>query len=145
MSIGGYGQQSQYRKTQIDTASPEDLVLMLYDGALRFLGHALDAFGRDDHEQVNNNLVRVQAIIGELLATLDHDRGGEIAKNLARLYLFFLDRLADANVRKDPAPAQAVKPLLEDLRNTWVEAMKKHVQSGPNSGPGKPAKLNLAV
>ena len=144
MSISAYGQPSQYRKTQIDTASPEDLVLMLYDGALRFLGQALDGFAQNDHEQVNNNLVRTQAIIGELLSTLDHERGGDIAKNLARLYLFFLDRLADANVRKDPEPARAVKPLIEELRNTWAEAMKKHLQSNPSQATPRP-KLNLAV
>lgn len=144
MSTVGYPNQSQYRKTQIDTARPEDLVLMLYDGALRFLGQAREAFERDDREAINNHLLRVQAIIGELLTTLDHERGGEIAKNLARLYLFFLDKLSAANVNKDPIPVDEIRPLLEDLRNTWAEAMKKAASSAPPAG-ARVSRLNVAV
>ncbi|HEY9071288.1 MAG TPA: flagellar export chaperone FliS [Candidatus Ozemobacteraceae bacterium] len=138
-------QQDSYRKTQIDTASPEALILMLYDGALRFMSQADEAFEAHNNEQISNMLLRVQAIIAELLTSLDKEKGGEIAINLERLYLFFLEKLADSNVRKDPLPMRQIKPLIEDLRNTWAEAMKLNAKN-PVTPPQPPRpRLNVAV
>lgn len=139
-----YTQNAAYRKTQIETASPEALILMLYDGALRFIGQAEIAFEEKNLEQTSNLLLRIQAIFAELMTALDKDKGGEIAVNLERLYVFFLEKLGEANVKKDPAPMLEIKPLVQNLRNTWEQAMQKHQSSPQINNPPRP-RLNMAV
>ncbi|GAB4268706.1 MAG: flagellar export chaperone FliS [Candidatus Rifleibacteriota bacterium] len=138
-----YNQNTAYRKTQIETASPEALILMLYDGALKFMTQAEIAFEEKNLEQINNLLLRIQAIFTELLTALDKEKGGEIAVNLERLYIFFLEQLSEANVKKDVKYLLEIKPLVLDLRNTWEQAMQKH-QSSTTSAPPRP-RLNVAV
>ena len=138
-----YTQNTAYRKTQIETASPETLILMLYDGALRFMGQAEIAFEEKNIEQISNLLLRVQAIFAELMTALDKEKGGEIAVNLERLYVFFLEKLGEANVKKDVKPMLEIKPLVQNLRNTWEQAMQKHQTSG-QVVPPRP-RLNVAV
>lgn len=139
-----YNQNAAYRKTQIETASPEALILMLYDGALRFISQAEIAFEDKNLEQTSNLLLRVQAIFSELMTSLDKDKGGEIAENLERLYVFFLEKLGEANIKKDPAPMLEIKPLIQNLRNTWEQAMQKHQSSPQANNPPRP-RLNMAV
>ncbi|HOI89505.1 MAG TPA: flagellar export chaperone FliS [Candidatus Rifleibacterium sp.] len=138
-----YTQNTAYRKTQIETASPETLILMLYDGALRFMGQAEIAFEEKNIEQISNLLLRVQAIFAELMTALDKEKGGEIAVNLERLYVFFLEKLGEANVKKDVKPMLEIKPLVQNLRNTWEQAMQKH-QTSAQVVPPRP-RLNVAV
>ncbi len=138
-----YTQNTAYRKTQIETASPETLILMLYDGALRFMGQAEIAFEEKNIEQISNLLLRVQAIFAELMTALDKEKGGEIAVNLERLYVFFLEKLGEANVKKDVKPMLEIKPLVQNLRNTWEQAMQKH-QTSVQVVPPRP-RLNVAV
>ncbi|GAB1352965.1 flagellar export chaperone FliS [Erysipelotrichia bacterium] len=138
-----YTQNTAYRKTQIETASPETLILMLYDGALRFMGQAEIAFEEKNLEQISNLLLRVQAIFAELMTALDKEKGGEIAVNLERLYVFFLEKLGEANVKKDVKPMLEIKPLVQNLRNTWEQAMQKH-QTSAQVVPPRP-RLNVAV
>lgn len=125
----GKVQNDAYKKTQIETATPENLILMLYDGALRFMGQAEEAFKEKNLEKISNLLLRVQAIFTELMTSLDKEKGGDIAVNLERLYLFFLRQLSDANIKKDPEPMLAIKPLVVDLRNTWEQAMQINQQT----------------
>ena len=141
--MGYPSQPESYRKTQIDTASPEMLILMLYEGALRFMTSTEEAFEKKNLEGISNGLLRIQAIIAELLTSLDKEKGGEIAVNLERIYLFFLERLSEANLKKDPAPMRQIKPLIEDLRNTWAEVVKKHAKNGPQNTSAQ--RLNIAV
>ncbi len=122
-------QNDAYKKAQIETATPENLILMLYDGALRFMGQAEEAFKEKNLEKISNLLLRIQAIFTELMTSLDKEKGGDIATNLERLYLFFLRQLTDANIKKDPAPMLAIKPLVQDLRNTWEQAMQINQQT----------------
>ena len=117
-------QNDAYKKTQIETATPENLILMLYDGALRFMGQAEEGFKEKSIEKISNNLLRVQAIFTELMTSLNKEQGGEIATNLERLYLFFLRQLSESNIKKDPTPMLQIKPLIQDLRNTWEQAMQ---------------------
>lgn len=138
-------QPDSYRKTQIESAPPEVLILMLYDGALRFMGQAEEGFAQKNNEKINNNLVRVQAIISELLTSLDKEKGGDIAKNLERLYVYFLGRLTDANVNKDLAPVLEVKPMIEDLRNTWAEAMKVAAKNKQSPTLTPTSRLNISA
>src|SRR4051794_32490327 len=98
-----------YRQTQAQTAAPGELVVMLYRGAIRFVATAVEAIDKRDVEAAHTNLLKAQAIVAELLGTLDPERGGEIARNLASIYEYLNRRLMEANLRKDVVPAREVE------------------------------------
>ncbi|MCU0793099.1 MAG: flagellar export chaperone FliS [Opitutaceae bacterium] len=117
-----------YQAQSILTASPGQLVLLMYDGALRFLAQARAAFAlpEDDFtriQKINTSLVRAQAILAELRANLDFASGGEIATNLDRLYDYHLRRLHEANLRKDESAVAEVEGLVRTLRDGWAEML----------------------
>ncbi len=110
-----------YRQQSVMTASPGQLVVMLYDGALRFLLQAAIAMRADDHVLADAKLRRAEAIIDELHATLDKDRGGEIASRLEGIYVFCKRHLIEARIERDPAMIEKVSALLGELREAWAE------------------------
>ena len=112
-----------YRETQIKTANQIRLIVMLYDGAIRHLNLALDAFAEKHrrYDAVNNHIIAAQDILSELTASLDFDKGGQLARNLFSLYSFMNRRLLEANLKKDPAPITEVKRHLGELREAWDE------------------------
>lgn len=112
----------QYRQSQILTTPPEELVIMLYDGAIRFIRKAKNAIEQKDIEQVHNNLVRAEEIISELMSNLDMRI--EVSSNLYSLYDYIYNRLTEANLQKDPAILDEVLALIQDLRDTWDQAIK---------------------
>ena len=117
-----------YQTQSILTASPGQLVLLLYDGALRFMAQARAAFAlpADDLsriQKINTSLLRAQAVILELRANLDPKAGGELAGNLDRLYDYHLRRLQECNLRKDEAPLIEVERLVRSLREAWAEML----------------------
>jgi flagellar protein FliS len=116
-----------YREIQIKTANQIRLIVMLYDGAIRHINLALEAFseGHKRFDEINNHLVAAQDILSELMASLDFERGGTLAKNLFSLYSFMNRLLLDGNVRKDLEAIRKVKDLLADLREAWVEISAK--------------------
>jgi flagellar protein FliS len=128
-----------YRKVATQTASPAHLVLMLYDGAIGFLERALAGFECTDpgqlNEAVNNNIVRAQAIILEMNATLDMQAGGEISSNFRRLYNYLHTRLRDANHRKTKEPIMETLSRLRILRDSWAQMLR----SGANNPNQRPA------
>src|SRR5260221_14052884 len=97
-----------YRKVATQTASPGQLVLMLYEGAIRFLEKSLTGFAHEDPLEfnltINNNILRAQAIINEMNVTLNMEAGGEILTNFRRLYDYFYPRRRGAKVRKQKGP-----------------------------------------
>ena len=117
-----------YVNDSIGTAGPAQLVLALYDGALgaieraRILLEAAPASPPASVETVHTQLLKAQRIVAELNVTLDHDRGGDIAANLAGLYDFCLRYLVEANLTKDPAKLPPVTDVLRGLRQAWAEA-----------------------
>lgn len=113
----------QYQQNSIMLASPQKLVLMLYDGAVRFIKTAREAMEKKDYEGSNYNLIRAQDIISELNCSLDMNY--DISRNLRSLYNFINEKLIEANIKKDAAVLDEVEPLLEDLRETWYEASKR--------------------
>ena len=115
----------KYKNTQVETADSGKLLLMLYDGAIKFAKSAKQAMKEEDYETVNNKLNRVQAIIAELHSTLDMEKGGEIAENLELLYDYMNRRLITANVDKTLEPLEEVLGMLEELRETWQQAVEK--------------------
>ncbi len=115
----------QYKQNQYETASQEQLLLMLYNGAIKFSKQARQGLEDEDYELVNNKLKRVQAVINELMVTLDMEQGGEIAENLYSLYEYMNRRLIQANIRKDKEIIDEVLDLLTDLKEGWEGAVKK--------------------
>lgn len=127
-----------YQAQSILTASPGQLVLMLYDGALRFIAQARAGIAQPEDspgriERINAAILRAEAIIAELRANLNPKDGGELAENLDRLYDYHLRRLFEANLRKSDEPLLEVETLLGELREGWVEML----HAGPRS-PGQP-------
>lgn len=118
----GINPYTQYQRTQIETADQGKLLLMLYEGALRFLGRARKALQDEDPEASNNNLVRVQDIVAELMASLDLE-AGEVAASLFRLYEYMHYLLVQANIQKDAGPLDQVENMLVELKEAWKEAL----------------------
>lgn len=114
-----------YRETQAQTAAPGELVVMLYQGAIRFVGAGIDAIENKDLAAAHTGLVKAQAIVSELAETLDMERGGEIARNLASIYEFMSRRLVEANVSKHSKPAREVQMLLRELLPAWQAAARQ--------------------
>lgn len=120
----------QYKQTQIETAPKEEILLMLYDGAVRFLHKAKEGFAEKNIEKQHNNIVKVQNIITEFESTLDMEAGGEFAKNLFNLYEFMSAQLLIANVKKNEQALDIVIKHMTSLRDTWREAIKNFKASG---------------
>jgi flagellar secretion chaperone FliS len=115
-----YARPQAYREASVMTASPEQLVVMLYDGAGRFLRQAETAMnGGGTWLQASEKLSRAEAIIDELLATLDMD-AGEIAERLQAIYVFCKTRLIEARLERDPGRVDQVARLLASLREAWA-------------------------
>ena len=109
-----------YRQQSIMTASPGQLVVMLYDGALRFLGQAAVAMRAEEPLLCDQKLRRAEAIIDELHLTLDKERGGEIASRLEGIYVFCKRRLLEARSERDADMVDKVAELLGELREAWA-------------------------
>jgi len=129
-----YGFARAYQTQSVLTASPGQLVLMLFDGALRFLSQAQDSFASDESnpkrvEQINGSLVKAQNILIELRATLNLEAGGDYASNLDRLYEYYIRRLFEANVKKRVEPVIEVERLLRQVRDGWAEMLRKEEAS----------------
>ncbi len=116
-----------YRQVATKTATPGQLVLMLFDGALRFLDKALVGFDLDDPLEsnlaINNNILKAQEILRELNMSLNMERGGEFAATMRRLYNYYDLQLSQSNLKKDPAGVQLVIRLLSVIRGAWAEML----------------------
>jgi len=119
----------KYRATKVETAGQVDLVVMLYQGAVRFTRLAIAAMEQKDPKTAHTNLVRAQDIIVELLGSLNRDAGGQIAGQLASVYDYCFRRLVAANIHKDPAPAREVVGILRDLGTAWQEIAAQQRQA----------------
>ncbi len=108
-----------YRKSQVTTASPTQLVAQLYQGAITFVERAIQAMDQRDVEKTNDSLIRAQAIVSHLRATLNRE-AGPLALQLDGLYDYFFRQLVLANVNKDPRPAREVLGYLRDLHAAWL-------------------------
>lgn len=112
----------QYKENNIKTASTENLTLMLYDGALKFINQGKLFIKEKNISEANAAIQRAQDIIQELNMTLDMQY--DISENLRRIYDYILSRLVDANIGKNEEILDEVAELIRDLRDTWKEAMK---------------------
>ncbi|ETT41081.1 flagellin-specific chaperone flis [Paenibacillus sp. FSL R5-192] len=121
----------QYRKSSVQTSSPGQLLIMLYDGAIRFVRTALDGLGTKDYEKVSLNLGKAQTIVSELAVTLD--QSSDIAENLNALYEYINFLLIDANTKKTSEPAEEALGYLKELKETWVQVNKMVSSSEPGA------------
>ncbi len=117
----------KYLETQVRTASQEQLLLMLIDGAIRFSEQAKGKLAEKDLEGAHHLLIRGQRIMVELVTSLSREIGDEIYGNLVRLYNFVYFRLVRANVQHAPEPIDEALRILGSLRQTWAEAIEKSV------------------
>lgn len=115
-----------YNNSKIMTASPAELTLMLYDGAIKFCNIAIMGIEEKNIEKAHVNIKKVEAIIGEFVATLDHKY--EVAKDFENVYNYILDRLVLANIKKDKEILEEVLGHLRTMRDTWKQVMELSVQ-----------------
>lgn len=122
-----------YRQQRILNAPPEHLTLMLYNGCLRFIDDGREALEKRDYENANNILQKAQRIISEFRLTLNFDY--EISHQLLPIYNYIYDRLVEGNIKSDLAQIDEAKRLVTELRDVWVDAMKKaRIEKGEGSG-----------
>lgn len=112
-----------YKQQQIMTASPEELTLMLYNGAIRFVTESIQAIGQKDMERAHKKNMRAQDIVRELMSSTDTQY--ELSHDWLRLEEYILYRLVQGNIQKDVAQLEEAKKLLTEFRDTWVEVIKQ--------------------
>ena len=113
----------EYQRNKILTASPAEITLMLYEGAIKFCNIAIMAIEQDDMEKAHINIMKTQRIIEEFRNTLD--RKYQVAEEFDKIYVYVLQRLFEANIKKDKAVLEEVNTHLRSLRDTWKEVMKR--------------------
>lgn len=111
-----------YQNNSVQTASPGELTLMLYNGCLKFIGLARTAIELKNTEQKNTNLLKAQKIIQELMVTLNMDL--EISKSMMQMYDYINRRLIEANIQSDVTILDEVEDYVTDFRNTWKEVIQ---------------------
>ena len=116
-----------YANNKIMTASPAELTLMLYEGAIKFCNLAMEAIDAKDIQTAHENIMKVEHIVEEFQATLDHRY--PVAKDFDNVYSYLLERLKEANLKKDKEIMEEVTKHLRTMRDTWKEVMK-HGRSG---------------
>jgi len=109
----------EFESNEISTADQKQLIVMLYDGAIRFLNKAKDNMSFETYDIVNTNILKAQDILTELMLSLDVENGGEIADNLFNIYSFLKKQLIEANVKKNNDNIISVISLMKDLRDAW--------------------------
>lgn len=112
-----------YNNSKIQTATPAELTLLLYEGAIEFTNIAIVAMEKNDVQKAHDNIMKTEKIIEEFQATLDHKY--PVAKDFEAVYSYLLKRLFDANIRKDPEILEEVLRHLRTMRDTWKEVMAK--------------------
>lgn len=112
----------QYKSNSINTATPEELTMMLYNGLVKFLMQAQSAIDAKNIEKANNGIIKAQAIIIEFMTTLDMNY--EVSQNMELLYDYMYRQLTQANLKKDNVIVEDVLRIAKELRDTWSQAMK---------------------
>lgn len=115
-----------YNNSKLMTASPGELTLMLYEGAIKFCNIAIVAIEHNDIQKAHTNIVKVENIIEEFRATLDHKY--PVAEDFEKVYVYIYDRLVEANMKKDKDILEEVLKHLRTMRDTWKEVMVRAKQ-----------------
>ena len=138
-----YAKASTYKSTSVNTSSPADLVLMLYEGILRFLNNARGGFNIKDpveyHQTINENLQKAQAIIRELRSCLDVEKAGEFGETMTGLYDYFDRRLQEANMEKTQAPIDEIYDRMTVIRDAWDEMVQREIKGAVSAQQPEPS------
>lgn len=131
-----------YKETQIETASPVKLIVILYEIIINSIEQAKSYMAEKKYDLVNKELSRAQDGIIELIAALDFERGGDIAKNLYSIYLFCSRRLFEGNIEKNPQMLDEVKNILSNLKEAWekISTMVSEETTTQRQSPKEPTK-----
>ncbi len=124
----------EYQKNEVSTSNQGKLVLMMYDGALKFTRLSLQYMDAGDIAGKSTYLRKAQDIVNELSLSLNMDKGGEIAQQLESLYRFVLNQMTLATIKNDRAALETVLKVLEPLREAWEQVFR----SGPEPSPDSP-------
>ena len=137
--MSNYGNyQNAYKKASVNTLDQTKLIIMLYDGAIKNASFAVEHMKSGQIEKVHDCLIKTKNIVTELMATLNMDRGGDIAKNLQSLYSYMFSQLIEANMNKKTEPVVIVIDLLKELRAAWTQInSKKKNDAKRQNTPGK--------
>ena len=117
----------KYKTNSLQTVSPQRIVLMLYDATIKNINIAVKKIEEKDFVTSNKKIQKAQDIIMELMLSLDKEKGGEIATNLAALYDYWYRRLIEGNIKKDKETLLQVAAMVKDIRNSWEIAMTKEL------------------
>ncbi len=124
------GAYTQYNNSKILTASPAELTLMLYEGAIKFCNVAIGAIEHQDIQKAHNNIVKTEKIIDYLRQTLDMKY--PVAQDFENIYVYLSQRLVEANMKKDKDILEEVNGHLRSVRDTWKEVMRVNQVKGAN-------------
>jgi len=116
----------KYVNNSFLTRPPELLILDLYDGCIKFLRAALEGFSEESYEKINNNLNKADAIVDELNGSLNFEKGGDIAVNFRKLYVFIDRSITQSNMKKDRQKAEDALKIIQMMRDTWSEGVVKN-------------------
>ena len=128
----------QYQKTQVTTASRESILIMLYEGAIRFTKQAHAAMLQKKIADKGKCISKATAILSELMATLDFKVGGQLAVDLENLYIFMIDKLIEANIQNNPDHLVAVEKILMTLYSAWKDVVENPRDDGIPSSTLQP-------
>ncbi|GBG07199.1 flagellar export chaperone FliS [Paenibacillus agaridevorans] len=126
---------NKYQESSVQTATPGQLIVMLYDGAIRFAKQAISEMEKKRYDAANRSFLKAQSIIHELIAALDSNI--ELSKNLHSIYEYMLHQLIQANIKKSSQPALEVIDYLQELRETWKQAIKMQAGNMAVSGEAR--------
>jgi|SRR5579883_1747041 len=138
---------AQYRQTSIETATQTKLIIMLHDGAIRFLQQAIQAMKEKDFYHQSLYINKAIAIVDHLWSTLNMKEGGEVAAALSHLFPYMHDRLTYGNLKDDPEPLQETQVYLRTLRDAWAaaEEMKSSSETKPEPTQIERGELSMAA
>jgi len=137
-----------YQKTQVTTAKPEKILLMLYEGAIKFTKMAIIRMREKNIAEKGKFISKTLAIVSELMNTLDHEKGGQIAADLENLYMFMMDKLIEANMHNRVEDLEVVERLLTTLYGAWKDVVDNPRPDGvpsPNLQPELDALFQQAM
>ncbi len=135
---------SAYEMTSVETASQSRLIVMLYDGAIRFMNKGAACIENEEIENAHRYLTRSADIVSELLSGLKPEQGGDIGKNLHRLYVFVFEQIVEANLRKNAAQVVRMAKVMGILREGWVLVLK-NTTAGKRPHARQPLQRRMVV
>jgi flagellar protein FliS len=135
LRANSYASQNAYKANEISTVSQTRLIVMLYEGAIRFLTIASENMTPRKYDLVNNHIIKAQDIITELMLSLNMEEGKEIAENLLSIYVYLKKRLLEANMKKDTEILGESIQILNQLKSAWDELDRNKDVSEKNTAP----------